>query len=581
MSTRFTLLTLLLLSALFAEAADFSQRKLIVAGGGKLPPEIYQTFIDLAGGPKKRFLAVPQASARATAGESIAKVLQEYGASKIEILDLTNPAAARKQIQDVDAIWFGGGSQSRLMEALEKAGVDDDIRSRLNDGIAFGGSSAGAAVQSDLMIAGDTLPIDRGLGLWPEVIVDQHFVARKRFNRSLGAIMSHPNKLGVGIGESTAAVVTGSSFRVIGSGVITVIDAREATQNGDSQGRTNTWHNIRTHWLHAGDAFAFTEPALSPVKGSSAIVIHGGAGRISPDSLNKFGEHTYRRTLTNSLKAANAILRKGGASLDAIEAAIAILEDSPLFNAGKGAVFTSAGENELDASIMDGKTMKAGAVGGVTVVRNPIRAARAVMEQTPHVLLTGDGADDFAKSAKLDIVDRSYFHTDHRWQSWQKRRNQKPGLKPDEKEKRSSLNPDYKYSTVGAVALDRHGSIAAGTSTGGLTNKRFGRIGDSPIIAAGTYADNRYGGISCTGHGEFFIRHAVAYDIIARTRYLKTTLQQSADKVVKDELVKAGGGGGIIGLDPAGNIVTSFNTPSMFRGWIDTDGNITVQIYKN
>lgn len=572
---------LLLLSPLLLTATDFSNRKLVVAGGGKLPPVIYQTFIKLAGGPDRQFLAVPQASTRETASQAIANTLKKHGATKIEILDLSKPAHARKQIQNAEAIWFGGGLQNRLMDALEKAGVAKTIRTRLDDGIAFGGSSAGAAVQSDLMIAGDTLPIDRGLALWPEVIVDQHFVARKRFTRSFRTIMQHPEKLGVGIGESTAAVVTENSFQVIGGGTITVIDAREANQSGES------WRNIRTHSLQAGDKFQFTTPtkstgpAPSSVEGSTAIVIHGGAGRISPESLKKFGEHAYRRTLTNSLKAAQTILGKGGSSLDAIESAIAILEDSPLFNAGKGAVFTSAGENELDASIMDGKTMKAGAVGGVTVVKNPIKAARAVMEQTPHVLLSGDGADEFAKSAKLDIVDRKYFYTEHRWQSWQKRRNQKPAIKPDGKKKKSSLNPDHKYGTVGAVALDRQGNIAAGTSTGGMTNKRFGRIGDSPIIAAGTYADNRFGGISCTGHGEFFIRHAVAYDIIARTRYLKTSLQQSANKVVKDELVKVGGGGGIIGLDPKGNIVTSFNTPSMFRGWIDTRGNITVQIYAN
>lgn len=571
--------TLILLLAIVgpAIATDFSERQLVVAGGGKLPPIIWKSFIKLAGGTERQFLVIPQASSRESAGESISSILKEHGATKVTILDLADPSEAKNQIRQAEAIWFGGGQQNRLMDLLQKAGVTDAIRARLKHGVAFGGSSAGAAVQSDLMIAGDNLPIDRGLALWPEVIVDQHFVARKRFNRSLRTIMSHPDKLGVGIGEGTAAIVTETGFKVVGAGTITVIDARKASQTGKSKGQTNSWENIRTHWLHAGDSFQFAKAAPIP---RTAIVIHGGAGRISPSSLKKSGEPNYRRTLTNSLTAARTILHKGGTSLDAIEAAITILEDSPLFNAGKGAVFTSAGENELDASIMDGNTMKAGAVGGVTVVKNTIHAARAVMEQTPHVLLTGDGADKFAKSADLKIVDRKYFHTDHRWESWQQRRHQKPGLKPDAKKKRSALPRDYKYSTVGAVALDRQGNIAAGTSTGGLTNKRFGRIGDSPIIAAGTYADNRFGGISCTGHGEFFIRHAVAYDIIARTRYLKTTLQQSADKVVKDELVKIGAGGGIIGLDPEGNIVTSFNTPSMFRGWIDTDGNITVQIYQ-
>tara|TARA_Y100001934_G_scaffold281373_1_gene390841 strand:+ start:351 stop:1358 length:1008 start_codon:yes stop_codon:yes gene_type:complete len=309
----------------------------------------------------------------------------------------------------------------------------------------------------------------------------------------------------------------------------------------------------------------------------TAIVIHGGAGRISKTTLKKFGEENYRKTLREALNAGNKVLQSGGDALDAVEAAVVVLEDSPLFNAGKGAVFTSAGENELDASIMDGRTMKAGAVGGVTVIKNPISAARAVMDQTPHVLLTGSGANEFAKSVGLEIVDRKYFYTKHRYESWQKRRNEKPAVAP---KKKAALSDDRFYSTVGAVALDQHGNIAAGTSTGGLTNKRYGRIGDSPIIGAGTYADNRIGGISCTGHGEFFIRHAVAYDIIARTRYLKTDLQKSADTVIQTNLKRLGAGGGIIGLDADGNIVTSFNTPGMFRGWIDTKRNVKVMIQR-
>jgi L-asparaginase / beta-aspartyl-peptidase len=311
----------------------------------------------------------------------------------------------------------------------------------------------------------------------------------------------------------------------------------------------------------------------------TAIVIHGGAGRISPSSLERFGEERYRATLRRALQAGHAVLKQDGNAMDAVEAAIVILENSPLFNAGKGAVFTSAGENEMDASIMDGESMKAGAVGGVTVIKNPIKGARAVMDQTPHVLLTGSGADAFGKSAGLEIVDRKYFHTDHRFESWEKSRKKKPGLKPSTK-KGAALSSDRFYSTVGAVTRDAKGNIAAGTSTGGLTNKRFGRIGDSPIIGAGTYADNRVGGISCTGHGEFFIRHAVAFDILARTRYLKTDLQTSADVVVKSQLKDLGAGGGIIGLDSEGQVVTSFNTPSMFRGWIGTDGKLTVKIFK-
>jgi L-asparaginase / beta-aspartyl-peptidase len=310
-----------------------------------------------------------------------------------------------------------------------------------------------------------------------------------------------------------------------------------------------------------------------------AIVVHGGAGRLDPAAMEKFGEAAYRDTLQRAVEAGHAVLQRGGTSLDAVEAAVVVLEDSPLFNAGKGAVFTSAGGNELDASIMDGKSLQAGAVGGVKTIRNPIRGARAVMEQTPHVLLAGDGADAFAKQAGLEIVDPSYFRTEHRWEQWQRERDQKPGVKPAEK-KGAKLEDDRFFSTVGAVALDRHGNIAAATSTGGLTNKRYGRIGDSPIVGAGTYADNRFGGISCTGHGEFFIRHVVAYDIVARVRHGRETLADAARRVVQEELQQAGGGGGIIGLDPQGNVVVEFNTPGMFRAWRDAAGKLEIHIRK-
>ncbi len=306
-----------------------------------------------------------------------------------------------------------------------------------------------------------------------------------------------------------------------------------------------------------------------------AIVIHGGAGRVDPESMKQFGEPAYRAKLRQALDAGHAILKQGGKSLDAVEAAIVILEDSPLFNAGKGAVFTSAGSNEMDASIMDGDSLKAGAVGGVMTIKNPIRGARAVMEKTVHVMLSGTGADKFGKEVGLDIVEPSYFRTEHRFRQWQKRRDQLPGVKPADK-KGAVLRNDIFYSTVGAVALDKTGNICAGTSTGGLTNKRYGRIGDSPIIGAGTYADSRYGGISCTGHGEFFIRYVVAYDIVARTRYAKVSLADAARTVIHDELKKAGGGGGVIGLDTSGNVVAEFNTPGMFRASVDARGVITV-----
>jgi cyanophycinase len=240
-------------------AEEFSRRHLVVAGGGALPAVVWTTFIELAGGTNKTFLAVPQASNRETAGESIANKLREFGATRVGILDLTQPDKARELIRNADAIWFGGGQQSLLMQRLRDANVTAAIRSRMQDGIVFGGSSAGAAVQSDLMIAGDKLPVLRGLALWPEVVVDQHFVARKRFNRSLATIMNHPDKLGIGIDEGTAAIVSSDSFKVLGTSSITVIDARQARQTENASGSTNSWRDVRVHWLQPGESFKFTK----------------------------------------------------------------------------------------------------------------------------------------------------------------------------------------------------------------------------------------------------------------------------------------------------------------------------------
>ena len=324
--------------------------------------------------------------------------------------------------------------------------------------------------------------------------------------------------------------------------------------------------------------------SLAAAEPPVALVIHGGAGRIDKGQFDEPRERAYRHALERALDAGYGILRQGGSSLDAVEAAIVSMEDSPLFNAGKGAVFTSEGKNEMDASIMDGRGIEAGAVGGVTVIKNPIRAARAVMEKTPHVMLMGDGADKFARETGLEIVERSYFHTERRWEQWQKLRDKgfAPEVKPKPKKSARWSGDgvaDY-LGTVGAVALDAKGNIAAGTSTGGLTNKRFGRIGDSPIIAAGTYANNKTCGVSCTGHGEFFIRHVVAYDISARMEHGGRTLEQAAREVVQGKLKSAGGAGGVIALDSNGRIVTEFNTGGMFRGWIDTNGRKRVAIFK-
>ncbi len=298
-----------------------------------------------------------------------------------------------------------------------------------------------------------------------------------------------------------------------------------------------------------------------------AIVIHGGAGTILKENLTPAKEKAIRATLAKATNAGYAVLQRGGAATDAVIAAIEVMEDSPLFNAGQGAVFTAEGTHELDASIMRGSDLQAGAVAAVKHVKNPIRAAMAVLEKSPHVLLAGDGADQFAKEQGLPWVENSWFDTDYRRQQWQKARAEKTtALSEDELTKPGSAD-DFKFGTVGAVAIDIHGNLAAGTSTGGMTNKSHGRIGDSPIIGAGTYADNRSCAISATGHGEYFIRYAVAHDICARSRYLKQPLQQAAESVIMDVLFSAGGEGGIIALDHNAQPVMVFNSKGMYRGW--------------
>ena len=308
-------------------------------------------------------------------------------------------------------------------------------------------------------------------------------------------------------------------------------------------------------------AIADSAPESSPV----AIAIHGGAGTLAEKNFTPALEREYRDALTAALERGHRVLTQGGPSTEAVIAAVTYLEDSPLFNAGRGAVMTYEGEHRLDASIMEGADQQAGAVANVSSVKNPIEAAYAVMTRSPHVLLAGSAADGFAEEMGLTLVPNSYFTTPRR----------KASL-----EKLLKRMQQSKHGTVGAVALDSRGNLAAATSTGGMTGKRWGRIGDSPIIGAGTYAQNGICAVSATGHGEFFIRYTVTADICARVRYLGEPLKQAADTVI-EQLAKAGGEGGIVALDGDGQPVFAFSTPGMYRGAIDTKGNLTVAIFKD
>ncbi len=312
-------------------------------------------------------------------------------------------------------------------------------------------------------------------------------------------------------------------------------------------------------------------PAMASEPSPVAIAIHAGAGTISREDLGEEKENEIRAKLEEAIRAGHQVLVSGGTGLSAVTTAINIMEDSPLFNAGKGAVFNAAGENELDASIMDGATLNAGAVASVRRIRNPINLALKVMTESRHVMLMGDGAEQFAIEQDFELVDPSYFHTDHRWQQLQEKKAAETTMRSDKQSW---------YSTVGAVVLDRAGNLAAGTSTGGLSNKRWGRVGDTPIIGAGNYANNESCAVSATGTGEYFIRYVVAYSICERVR-AGHSISNAAGHLVNEVLVEAGGDGGVIAIDSKGNIAMPHNTAGMYRASINTAGEVFVGIYSD
>ncbi len=321
----------------------------------------------------------------------------------------------------------------------------------------------------------------------------------------------------------------------------------------------------------------------STTKAEFAIVIHGGAGTILKKNMTDEKEAAYKAKLEEAIRTGYDVLKNGGSSLDAVTKTINIMEDSPLFNAGKGAVFTNSGTNELDASIMDGKTLNAGASAGTTNVRNPIDLARAVMDNSPHVMLSGKGAEAFAEEQGLQIVEPSYFYTENRFKALKRiKDSEKVDLNINNNQ--AFYDPeikDSKFGTVGCAALDKDGNLAAGTSTGGMTNKRWGRVGDAPIIGAGTYANNATCAVSGTGWGEFFIRAMVAHDISALMEYKGLSLQEAATEVIQKKVPALGGDGGIVAVDKNGNVAMEFNTAGMYRATMNDKGELEIKIYKD
>lgn len=317
-----------------------------------------------------------------------------------------------------------------------------------------------------------------------------------------------------------------------------------------------------------------TSPTANASTGTFALAIHGGAGTLRPGEMNAERAAQYHAGLRRAVEAGRNTLLAGGAALDAVTAAVVALEDDPLFNAGRGAVFTAAGTQEMDAAVMDGRERRAGAVAGIFGPKNPVLAARAVMEHSPHVLLIGEGALALCRERGLDFADRDYFYTESRWRALQRTLDMaRRGVAADE-----AVDEARRHGTVGAVARDRHGNLAAATSTGGMTGKLPGRVGDSPIIGAGTYADNATCAVSATGHGESFIRYAAAHEIAARIHHAGRSLAEAAQAVV-EELGRIGGSGGLVAVGRDGELVLPFNCAGMYRGYVETDGIVYTAIY--
>jgi beta-aspartyl-peptidase (threonine type) len=309
-----------------------------------------------------------------------------------------------------------------------------------------------------------------------------------------------------------------------------------------------------------------------------AIAIHGGAGTILRSTMTPEKEIEYKQALADAINAGELVLIDGGSALDAVEAAIVSLENNPLFNAGKGAVFTNMGKNEMDASLMDGKDLRAGAVAGVQNIKNPITLSRAVMDQSEHVMLAGLGAMEFAEKVGVEFADDEYFFVPMRFEQLQKAKESDTMILDHTED--DFENGEKKFGTVGCVALDVHGNIAAGTSTGGMTNKKYGRVGDAPLIGVGTYANEQVG-VSCTGWGEYFIRNVVAHDLAALMAYKGLTVKAAGDEIIYKKVPNLGGDGGLIALDKEGNVTMPFNTEGMYRGTLTSDGKIEVYIYKD
>ncbi|MEE4454855.1 isoaspartyl peptidase/L-asparaginase [Novosphingobium resinovorum] len=596
-----------------ASAATTHEGGLLLMGGGDRNNDAMKWFFGHAGGGH---IVILRASLGGQIGEEFYK--QIGGIRSAETFVFTDRKAAYDPkiiaaLRRADGIFIAGGDQSRYVRYWRGTPVAEALDAHVAAGKPLGGTSAGLAMLGEKLYgamdggsitSAEALPDPHGsantiesdflhLAALKGVITDTHFKERDRLGRlfaflakaQVGRAPDDPALLGLGVDESAAIAVEAD-----GSGRIyaTAPDGGAWLVNGDGLRGTATSgplqaHRVRVTGIGAGSVvhlpsgkvdaptfvrnYAVTGGSLVQVPLWS-LAIHGGAGVIERGDLTPGKEKAYRAGLDAALRAGAAVLDKGGASLDAVEAAVRVLEDDPMFNAGRGAVFTAEGRNELDSAIMDGATLKAGAVAGVTRTRHPVDAARAVMDHSPHVMLMGAGADAFSKDQGLEQVDPSWFRTEARWQqflTWKKTRQ-------------AALDRTHLFGTVGAVALDADGNLAAATSTGGMTGKRWGRVGDSPIIGAGTYAKNGQCAVSATGSGEYFIRESAARQVCDRVGYLKQPLAEAAQATIM-AVGAIGGDGGLIAMGPDGTPAFAINDLGMYRGRIAEGGTAATAIY--
>lgn len=627
-----------------ADVATPTKGGVALIGGGGDVPGAFKWMIARSGGGN---VVVLRASSNYLYNKTIDSLGKVHSVETllIDSRTLANNEAVARVIRNAEMLFIVGGDQSNYMNFWRNTKTSEAINYLLNvKKVPVGGTSAGCAVLTGIYYSGEggsataailKNPYDTIVKLYNDdflhppylrnVLSDMHYLTRRRQGRHvtfLSRIITDWKIFpkGIAMDEKTAVCIDDKGNATVfgaSKAYFLLTDPAKAPEKCKS-GQSLEWKAgekaIKVYEIQGSEEgsgnFSVADFSAEKATGGTwwwcwvedgelkqqqqdkyVLVIHGGAGTILKKNMTPQKEAAYRESLRAALATGYAVLKSGKSGLDAVEATIKVLEDDSLFNAGKGAVFTHDGVNELDAAIMNGKDLAAGAIAGVHNIRNPITAARAVMEKSEHVLLTGRGAEQFAKEAGVTLVDPSYFWTKQRWDELQEalRDDSIKAVKAAQlgaghvaasgEPLLGTINRDYKFGTVGCVALDNQGNLAAGTSTGGMTDKKYGRVGDSPLIGAGTYANNNTVAISCTGWGEFYIRNVVAYDLSALMEYKGVTVTEAGNTVIQ-KVGRLGGDGGLIALDKKGNMTMSFNTEGMYRGCVTQEGKIEVYIYR-